>query len=765
MTAIISLKGIDEAFAALGYRSPKTLKSRLFRLIRAHYQSEEDISAIETIAAEELTSKLWDIGGDPKEIRKKRKNLSSLKSALNADLKRAYENGANRDGIIIGPKNVFVMSEAAKDRIVSTMAATLTPDGGHSLLEILETLRTLEQDLLHIRDWARTETGVANEFDYLKKIVRSISNQLGVAQGEEGISENPRDGDRNGFAREGETGEPDEEYREAFESTKKRDGPQGKSPEIIEVIEEVTQQESDTTGEPGQDDAGDKDDGELREETDEPPPEEDLPEEEDLEEVPEEELSEEEIPEEPEEELEPANEDDEFEELETDENTGGQEAKTGKTPLPQAEEIIELVEEAEEIEPRPGDGDEGETAGELYEGEAGETDEREEETEELPPEEDLEEVLEEDISEEELPEELEEPEEELETGTREPSLGDSISLDEFEEVDEEEIVILEEVTEDELKDALTGEDGSLLEKTDRVVEILEDFEGYGGSQTQTDDLEDASLRAYKFNRYLGNRYSDQNQYATIPEGTYLVGDPLPDGNARREKRIQIKAFRIGTFPVTNALFEAFVEQTGYVTVAEKEGFGTVYEARLRRILDPQGRLLRLSILPHCKRNRVDGACWYRPTGPGSTIHGRTDHPVVQICVEDAMAFCAWTGRRLPSEDEWEAAARTETGFLLPWGSHWKKGFCNVEEGYFGDTTAVAAFQGHENSLGISDTLGNVFELTASFEEVESIGGPPRKCSVGKGGSWISGPDVRLCDRFLFPVDFRSNTLGFRCALQ
>jgi formylglycine-generating enzyme required for sulfatase activity len=124
---------------------------------------------------------------------------------------------------------------------------------------------------------------------------------------------------------------------------------------------------------------------------------------------------------------------------------------------------------------------------------------------------------------------------------------------------------------------------------------------------------------------------------------------------------------MGKFPVTNALFEVFVENTGYVTTAEKAGFGTVYHGRLCKEVDNKTGAVRFRCNGTVQSKTVEGAFWYQPFGPGSTLHLKRTHPVVQVSLADATAFAAWTGKRLPSEDEWEAAARTEMGYVYPWG--------------------------------------------------------------------------------------------------
>ena len=145
-----------------------------------------------------------------------------------------------------------------------------------------------------------------------------------------------------------------------------------------------------------------------------------------------------------------------------------------------------------------------------------------------------------------------------------------------------------------------------------------------------------------------------------------------------------------------------------------------------------------------------------------TIHKKRNHPVVQVSLEDALAFAAWTGKRLPTENEWEAAARTARGHVFPWGDEWKSNACNVEENSVADATAVDEYKDVKNDLGIVDTLGNVLEWTTdAYQPAQSARNSPN-WRIVKGGSWISGNDIRLFSRLKVNPDAPSNILGFRC---
>lgn len=252
-----------------------------------------------------------------------------------------------------------------------------------------------------------------------------------------------------------------------------------------------------------------------------------------------------------------------------------------------------------------------------------------------------------------------------------------------------------------------------------------------------------------------------NQYILIPKGRYAVGDKDLRRNHRAADTVDIKEFSFGKFPVTNALFEIFIEKTGYVTTAERIGHGTVYYGRYQNIADNKTGLKTLNWNSAVETRVIEGACWFQPTGPGSTLHGKRNHPVVQVSLEDAMAFAKWTGKRIPTEAQWEAASRTFKGYRYPWTKEYRKGCCNIEDSYIGDTTQVDKYPESENSLGIMDTLGNIMEWTVDTHRLSSDSGHGPLYIV-KGGSWISGNEISLCDRSFSEPDSTSNILGFRC---
>ncbi|MGD8542883.1 MAG: SUMF1/EgtB/PvdO family nonheme iron enzyme [Desulfobacteraceae bacterium] len=280
-----------------------------------------------------------------------------------------------------------------------------------------------------------------------------------------------------------------------------------------------------------------------------------------------------------------------------------------------------------------------------------------------------------------------------------------------------------------------------------------------------EDLRSRKLLAEKFDGFLGVMERYYNQYLLIAENNYVVGSQNPLKGEHEAHSVQLPAFYMGKFPVTNALFEVFVERTGYVTTAERRGQATVYRARFQKAVDSQSGRIKSVWQAFHRREEVKGACWYQPFGPGSGLHAKRNHPVVQVSLQDALAFAAWTGKRLPREVEWEAAARGGGGLLLPWGDGWLDERCNTEETGIGDTAPVDRYPAGANALGICDCLGNVLEWTVDAAPPVVAGDTQAAAVIAKGGSWISDNSVRLHSRFRVSADFCANTLGFRCLAE
>jgi formylglycine-generating enzyme required for sulfatase activity len=392
------------------------------------------------------------------------------------------------------------------------------------------------------------------------------------------------------------------------------------------------------------------------------------------------------------------------------------------------------------------------------------------------------ELAEEDILEEVVDADLEEGAEDYEEVEEVAELAEDDILEEVEELAADDI--LEEVEEDELVDA--GEEaefGGSLEVGDNEFEedgAADDFEGVEeehepeevGLPEDSLGLEDSDgerakidtdqLLAEQFDGFLGSMDRYYNQYIIIPEGEYIIGNGNGKIDARSEQKVRLAPFYIGQYPVINGLFEIFIEKTGYKTFAEKIGYGTVYYGRFQKARDERTGVITSTWNASLHCENVEGACWYQPSGPGSTLHSKRTHPVVQITREDAMAFAAWTGKRLPTEVEWEAAARAAGGWIYPWGPDWRNDSCNLEESCMGDTTPVDQYVEFKNDFGIVDVMGNVMEWTSDGLETISKKANESRYYIAKGGSWVSGNDIKLFDRSKLEPETHSNILGFRC---
>lgn len=249
-------------------------------------------------------------------------------------------------------------------------------------------------------------------------------------------------------------------------------------------------------------------------------------------------------------------------------------------------------------------------------------------------------------------------------------------------------------------------------------------------------------------------------------------------------RVRVRPFLISATAVTNAAFAAFAAATGYRTVAETEGWSFVFHLLLA---DPGHWPKHPPGLPWWRL--VAGACWSRPEGPGSSTAGREDHPAVHIAWYDALAYCRWAGVRLPSEAEWEFAAR---GGLarnkFPWGNDlkpegafamntWQGDFPllnTAEDGYIG-TAPVTAFR--PNRHGLYNMTGNVWEWVrerfgprdgaqpTDNDLPDDLDTPGAR--VQRGGSYLC--HVSYCDRYHVhsrtrnDPDSSTGNCGFRVA--
>ena len=225
----------------------------------------------------------------------------------------------------------------------------------------------------------------------------------------------------------------------------------------------------------------------------------------------------------------------------------------------------------------------------------------------------------------------------------------------------------------------------------------------------------------------------------VAAGGFLFGAAQPDRTHEVAQRpLQLGEYWIGRAPVTNAQFARFVEATRYRTTAEETGFARVWAG---------GRWV-----------DVEKAYWRRPEGPRSAIDDRLHHPVVAVSWYDAQAYCEWAGLRLPSEKEWEKAARGTDGRAYPWGNERPAAQRANYGGRAGTTTAVGEFSpAGDSPFGLVDAAGNVWEWTTS-----SAGDGDSQKRIARGGAWPSDErNLRVTWRADVDPVLRFNTVGFR----
>ncbi len=285
---------------------------------------------------------------------------------------------------------------------------------------------------------------------------------------------------------------------------------------------------------------------------------------------------------------------------------------------------------------------------------------------------------------------------------------------------------------------------------------------------------------------------------TVPGGHFLMGsaDFYPEERPVREAAVG--TFLIDATPVTNNQFRDFAVATGYTTVAERPVTAADYPDADPLLLTPGSLVFHRTSGPVDLRDvrnwwsYTPGADWRHPEGPGSDLDGREAHPVVHVAYEDAATYASWAGKELPTEAEWEYAARgglAEKPYA--WGDelapHGRR-MANIWTGEFpwqtshGDhdrTSPVKSFPA--NGYGLYDMIGNVWEWTTDHYALPSpqpkrpccAGGaaetPSRTFKVVKGGSFLCAPNYcrryRPAARQPQSADTSSSHIGFRCVVR
>lgn len=317
-----------------------------------------------------------------------------------------------------------------------------------------------------------------------------------------------------------------------------------------------------------------------------------------------------------------------------------------------------------------------------------------------------------------------------------------------------------------------------------------------------------------FTALMSNRLSADEFRATdsmiwIPGGTFTMGSDLHYPEEAPAHRVYVDGFWIDATTVTNRQFAKFVEATGYVTFAERVPDAKDYPGAKPEMLAPgsvvfRKPMMRVGLNDHYAWwTWVKGASWKKPEGKGSSNQLRMDHPVVHVAYEDALAYATWAGKTLPTEAEWERAARGGLeGAEYAWGDEltpggeylanfWQGDFPMVNEmrDGFARTAPVRTYP--PNGYGLYEMIGNVWEWTTDWytsahraggccavrnprggEREESVGPHepvpiPRK--VMKGGSFLCAPNYcrryRPAARMAQPIDTSTCHLGFRCIVR
>jgi formylglycine-generating enzyme len=315
--------------------------------------------------------------------------------------------------------------------------------------------------------------------------------------------------------------------------------------------------------------------------------------------------------------------------------------------------------------------------------------------------------------------------------------------------------------------------------------------------------------------HRGHHPSDRSNsdMIRVPGGTFRMGSDIHYPEEAPAHRVTVDRFWIDRTPVTNRQFRDFVRATGYITLAEKKPEPKDYPKALPHMLRPGSLVFSPPDYPVNLRDwgqwwaYVFGANWRRPHGPGSSIKGLDDHPVVHMAYPDAEAYAAWAGKELPTEAEWEFAARgglDQAEFawgkeFTPDGRHmantWQGPFPfrNTRDDGYERTSPVMTYA--QNGYGLYDMIGNVWEWTSDFYLPKHPNDAAKACcipqnprsaradqsydpcqpeiriprKVVKGGSHLCAPSYcrryRPAARHPQPVDSSMSHVGFRCIIR
>ncbi|NP_001290992.1 formylglycine-generating enzyme precursor [Esox lucius] len=284
----------------------------------------------------------------------------------------------------------------------------------------------------------------------------------------------------------------------------------------------------------------------------------------------------------------------------------------------------------------------------------------------------------------------------------------------------------------------------------------------------------------------GKESYTRSEMVFVPGGEFLMGtdDPgIPPDGESPQRKVHLNHFYMDVHEVSNHQFQSFTNATGYVTEAEKFGDSFVFEGLLSEEVKSQ---ISQAVAAAPWWLPVRGADWRHPEGPDSSIADRLDHPVLHVSWGDAVAYCTWAHKRLPTEAEWEFACRGGLqDRLYPWGNKlnpkgqhyanlWQGEFPTHntgEDGYI-KTSPVRSFP--PNGYGLYNMVGNAWEWTADWWTVHHTtdrqpnpAGPPSGTDkVKKGGSYMCHKSYcyryRCAARSQNTPDSSAPNLGFRC---
>jgi formylglycine-generating enzyme required for sulfatase activity len=258
----------------------------------------------------------------------------------------------------------------------------------------------------------------------------------------------------------------------------------------------------------------------------------------------------------------------------------------------------------------------------------------------------------------------------------------------------------------------------------------------------------------------------------IPQGSFQMGSDTASDAEKPLHTVQLDTYWIDQTEVTNAQFEEFVWESKYETDAEGAGWSYLYD------------------ISSARWRKTDGVNWQHPQGTSSNLEGLENHPVTHISWNDASAYCRWAGRRLPSEAEWEKAARGADSRLYPWGNqkpdHDLLNFADknislgwadkkIDDGY-AFTSPVGNYPKGASPYGVMDMAGNVWEWVNDWYDPDyyqeplvwanPVGPGATSGRVLRGGSWADSASVARSSFRLayFPMDWYAY-YGFRCAVS